>query len=231
MITAQPTLSRSIRQQTRPVFLIVLLFLLRPCACFCPDITSPLQNLALALSPSLGDHPRPDHIHVEPHATDSLQNLLFSILLFCTLTARPPIQITVIGHEFKRDRFLNLHCKALRIPLSRMRYVGIDPAKDANGRRQIEEGEAKAMREWMADMYGMGSNLGGKRAKRGWKGPDEVAGSYGGILGVRDLLAWTGGQTGAEVFAGRLAWSEDGGEQGRQTEALGVQNGTSRSSA
>ncbi len=143
----------------------------------------------------------------EVHATDSYQNLLFSILHFHTLTSRYPARITLISHAFKRARFLELHCRAIRWPLSKLTYVGIDPPEDVTARTVLEQGEReKGYGVWEGDLYGVGSVLGGKREKRGWddgalegvgKGKDES---------IDSLLKWRGGVSGKEVYEGRLPW-------------------------
>jgi hypothetical protein len=53
------------------------------------------------------------HIIAETHATDSYQNLLFSLLRFRLHTGHYPRRITVVTHEFKRRRFLECHFPAI----------------------------------------------------------------------------------------------------------------------
>ena len=62
----------------------------------------------------------------ENYALDSYQNLLFSISRFHEYTGRFPENITIIGYGFKRDRFVDLHRAAIRWPLDRFQYIGID---------------------------------------------------------------------------------------------------------
>lgn len=68
-----------------------------------------------------------DRLLLEERATDSYQNLLFSILLFKQTYGCYPYEIVMVTHAFKRDRFLYLHAKAIRWPLNRIRVVGINP--------------------------------------------------------------------------------------------------------
>lgn len=105
----------------------------------------------------------------ETYATDSFQNLLFSILLFRYHTGRHPDFITVISHDFKKDRFLDLHCAAIRWPLEKIRYIGPVPlggmAKiDALRRAEMENGYG----QWKVDPYGANFFLSKKRQHRGW---------------------------------------------------------------
>lgn len=62
----------------------------------------------------------------EPYALDSYQNLLFSVARFREYTGRYPSKITVVGYDFKRRRFEELHRAAMRWPNSKFEYVGID---------------------------------------------------------------------------------------------------------
>ena len=74
----------------------------------------------------------------EDDALDSYQNLLFSIARFHEYTGRWPSRITVVGYEFKRRRFTELHRAALRWPADRFEYVGIDAQGDSEAARQGE---------------------------------------------------------------------------------------------
>ena len=74
----------------------------------------------------------------ENYALDSYQNLLFSIARFHEYTGRWPSRITVVGYEFKRRRFTELHRAALRWPVDRFEYVGIDAQGDSEAARQGE---------------------------------------------------------------------------------------------
>ncbi|KAF8893926.1 hypothetical protein BD779DRAFT_1504241 [Infundibulicybe gibba] len=80
----------------------------------------------------------------EDHALDSFQNLVFSIARFREYVGRYPENITVIGYEFKRQRFTDLHRAALRWPQDRFHYIGVDPP---NGHSvKAEHGEVRPSR-------------------------------------------------------------------------------------
>jgi hypothetical protein len=64
---------------------------------------------------------------LEEHATDSYQNLLFSILAFKKHCGYYPTEIILITHAFKEQRFLELHAKSIRWPSDRIRVLGINP--------------------------------------------------------------------------------------------------------
>lgn len=143
----------------------------------------------------------------ETIATDSYQNLLFSILHFHTLTSSYPTHITLISHAFKRARFLDLHCRAIRWPLSKITYIGIDPPEDVTPRKELEIGEReRGYGVWEGDLYGVGSVLGGKREKRGWEGCGSEVVGKGKEGSVNGLLKWRGGADGKEVYQGILPW-------------------------
>ncbi|KAF5388861.1 hypothetical protein D9757_005643 [Collybiopsis confluens] len=65
-------------------------------------------------------------VTTENYALDSYQNLLFSIARFHEYTGTYPTTITIVGYEMKRKRFTDLHRAAIRWPLQRFHYVGID---------------------------------------------------------------------------------------------------------
>lgn len=70
-----------------------------------------------------------DRMIVEEFARDSYENLIFSIARFKEYTSNYPSNITVVGLEFKKSRFENLHRAAIKYPANQFRYVGINPAK------------------------------------------------------------------------------------------------------
>lgn len=63
----------------------------------------------------------------EEYATDSYENLLFSICRFYEITKQYPTKITMISYTFKEYRFRNLHINAIQYPISQFYYIGIDP--------------------------------------------------------------------------------------------------------
>lgn len=63
----------------------------------------------------------------EEFATDSFENLIFSIARFREITGAYPEKITVVSFSFKQRRFETLHAPALRWPADRFVYVGVNP--------------------------------------------------------------------------------------------------------
>ena len=176
-----------------------------------------LQNLAQARS--FFSHPTPDAltIRLETSATDSFQNLL-SLIDFIEYTGHLPSHITIISHAFKRERFLELHCKTIRWPLDRLSYVGIDPPMEDEGKRaQIEKGEAKARQDWVEDWWGWGPVLGEKRYKRGWDWTDNVFNMWDSPEWATLATIWgKEGKSGMrDSFPKKFPWEEMGeGEKG-----------------
>jgi len=66
-------------------------------------------------------------IGLEEYARDSFENVLFSLCRFNELAGFYPDHVTVVGFEFKRQRFEELHRLALRIEPSKFHYRGVNP--------------------------------------------------------------------------------------------------------
>lgn len=71
----------------------------------------------------------------------------------------------------------------------------------------MEKGEKeRGYGVWKEDLYGVGSVLGEKREKRGWRDSVlEIVGK-GREESVIELLQWTDGAGGKQVYEGRLPW-------------------------
>ncbi|KAF2092229.1 hypothetical protein K490DRAFT_17186, partial [Saccharata proteae CBS 121410] len=152
------------------------------------------MNVATALSNSnpLGQ-PCVDclktRILLEEKATDSYQNLLFSIVLFRRATGRYPDRIRVVTDAFKTYRFLSLHAEAIRWPKERILIQGIDPVMPEHEYTKTVAGEsAQGQDLWKLDWYGTKEKLTAKRLQRGWN--DSISEELGEGLedGVKDLL-------------------------------------------
>ena len=134
----------------------------------------------------------------EEHARDSYENLLFSICRFRQLTGRWPRNVTVVGYEFKRPRFMDLHRGAISFPRARMAYLGNAIPNEAAARA----GEAVTEAEFARDPYGCGAKLAGKRAARD---PFATGTTYReGCPELRALLE----HCGPRIFLGRLPWDD-----------------------
>lgn len=97
----------------------------------------------------------------EEHSRDSLENVLFSLCRFYELTGSYPQKIVVVSYEFKEERFLQTHRKAIKWPENRIEFIGT-PALDP----KAFEGEEKTKRSFEKDPYGCQGELSEKRVKR-----------------------------------------------------------------
>ncbi|KAK9475854.1 hypothetical protein V1514DRAFT_264261, partial [Lipomyces japonicus] len=89
-------------------------------------------------------------ITTEEFARDSFENLLFSICRFYEMTGNYPVQISVVSHEFKKKRFVDLHRAAIRYPEAQFIFHGLNPDGDVPN-----EGErTNALVPFTNDPYG-----------------------------------------------------------------------------
>ncbi|KAK4742184.1 hypothetical protein SAY87_000185 [Trapa incisa] len=100
----------------------------------------------------------------EEHARDSFENLLFSVCRFRELTGKYPANITVVGYDFKEERFAGLHRTALRFPKTRFFYRGT-PASSTSIEAALV-GEALVRQQFQEDPYGCRGSLQRKRLGR-----------------------------------------------------------------
>lgn len=149
----------------------------------------------------------PSQVITETHATDSYQNVLFSLLRFRLYMGFYPARVTVVTHEFKRKRFMDFHFPAVGlVPVTvsskqdaenrRVGVVGINPPGSVTPVEILIAGEEKSgIGLWSRDLYGVQAELAGKRVKRGWEAgmEDGVFVNVGLELVVEDLVRWDGG--------------------------------------
>lgn len=103
----------------------------------------------------------------EEYARDSFENILFSICRFHQITGNYPRVIKIVGFEFKRTRFVTLHRRALRFPLHRFQYFGIDPEDVGGMHGPVAHERSAAMGPFSADPYGCNTaSLNDKRERR-----------------------------------------------------------------
>ncbi|KAI9506432.1 hypothetical protein BX070DRAFT_240584 [Coemansia spiralis] len=103
-------------------------------------------------------------VFTEEYARDSYENVLFSVARFREITGRYPDRITVVGFDFKRERFLDLHRKALRYPKIRFNYIGINPPGDSS--ELLKNERENAYNLFAKDLYGCTERLAEKRRER-----------------------------------------------------------------
>lgn len=75
-----------------------------------------------------------------------------------------PTRLTIVSHAFKRRRLVETHCAGAIgfLPLSRVRFVGINPP----GVPEVLDAEEMAVEEWVRDPQGQSEGLRGKRRRR-----------------------------------------------------------------
>ncbi|KAK9461081.1 uncharacterized protein V1516DRAFT_674975 [Lipomyces oligophaga] len=113
-------------------------------------LSEALSYYNLAFSRGLVVEPLLQRITTEEFAKDSFENLLFSICRFAEFTGHYPSKITVISHEFKRARFIDLHRSAIRFPLNTFYFKGIDPP----GEPPLDGEQKNAVVPFTMDPYG-----------------------------------------------------------------------------
>lgn len=180
------------------------------------------DNSFFGLLSSLAKHEREDlvkaRILLEEKALDSFGNVLFSMIGFWRQTRTWPEKITIVSHEFKRERFMELHVKTLKLTVSHItvEYSGIDPgymvqaAKEFSEARteEVRKGELeRGYRAWEHDLWGKGQLLREKRWKRNtWSVSQEL---FDAALNERELASavtqsvefeWLGEMVKEEVF-------------------------------
>ncbi|KAJ6112179.1 hypothetical protein N7523_008240 [Penicillium sp. IBT 18751x] len=146
-----------------------------------------------------------ERIIIEPRATDSYQNVLFSLLEFRLCTGHYPDSVAVFTHKFKSTRFLEYHFPAIgllpNLPAavtegSRDAEVwGFDPPEHVTSQESLIKGEAlRGIGLWKKDLYGAGDELARKRKDRGWEpGMERVFLNRGLEKVVEQLICWNGG--------------------------------------
>jgi hypothetical protein len=83
-------------------------------------------------------------VTTEDAALDSYQNVIFSIARFREVTGVYPSRITIVGHNFKRRRFEQLHRVALRWLKRRFTYEGVPLMNEAD-EREAATGEVRSL--------------------------------------------------------------------------------------
>ncbi|KAK4039456.1 Mur ligase [Parachaetomium inaequale] len=140
----------------------------------------PPSAAAITTNP-LSSSPPESRVLVEEQALDSYHNILFSLVAFWRRHGAWPERMTIVSHEFKRERIVEGHCAAIEFPLERIRFVGINPpgmddvaVAAPGGMEKLEaifEGVQLALEQWRADPHGVGEVLRGKRVGRNpWRG-------------------------------------------------------------
>mmetsp|Transcript_131786 Transcript_131786/g.328649 ORF Transcript_131786/g.328649 Transcript_131786/m.328649 type:complete len:393 (+) Transcript_131786:228-1406(+) len=148
--------------------------------------------------------PVPQRTVTEDFASDSFQNLLFSLCRFKEVVGHYPARVTVVSFTFKRRRFEDLHRAALRFPHGRFTFLGLQPPSWSRfDLVEAERGEVEnAARSYENDPYGCHTPA--LAAKREARNPFRRTTPYAlSCPDMRTLLAWCG----PGLFPHALPWS------------------------
>lgn len=136
----------------------------------------------------------------EEFARDSFENLLFGICRFYECVGSYPQKITVVSWGYKRERFISLHSKAIRFPVSRFLFESVNNPASLE---EAKKGESQVMVDFQKDPYGTGEKLGRKRAER-----NPFRRQHGYAISCPDLKGLLA-HSGPEYYEGDLPWSKE----------------------
>lgn len=133
---------------------------------------------------------------MEEFARDSYENLLYSICRTKQITGDYPSHVTLVGWEFKRERF-QLHRRAIGWPAERFTYLGANNPPDL---QLALAAEARNREAYQRDPYSAGIEFRMKRQQRNpfHRTPDYLET----CTELNDLFQ----HNGPELFSGNLPW-------------------------
>lgn len=102
------------------------------------------------------------HTITELYARDSLENVQFSLARFYQLFGTYPMRLTVVGWQFKQERF-TFHCRTLGWPLEKYAYIGCNNPENL---AVAEAGEARTLALFRDDPWAEHDPLQSKRQAR-----------------------------------------------------------------
>lgn len=140
-------------------------------------------------------HPR---VLTEEFATDSYENLLFSLCRFYLQFGFFPLHVHVVGWKFKEERFRS-HASALRFPAERFAYHGVNNPVDLNSAIQQESRVTHLFKE---HPFGTHPEILSKRASRN---PFGMRAPYANFVPPLTPFFSTTGNT-ADLSSGIFPW-------------------------
>lgn len=104
--------------------------------------------------------------YLEEHARDSYENLLFSLCRFREVAGHYPTRVTVVGFDFKQERFSSLHRRAIGFPAANFSYVGLRPQHSKFDHAKAARGEKEVLKSFHLDLYACTAALSEKKDVR-----------------------------------------------------------------
>jgi len=123
------------------------------------------------------------HALKEEFARDSLENLIFSLLLFYQAHRKWPENIVVVGWIFKEERY-NFHRQAIKWPATRFEYVGVNNP-EGKAMEVAWSGEQRKLEAVRCDPFLSGAEWAGQRELRN---PFQRFHPYRGLDSATDTL-------------------------------------------
>ena len=99
------------------------------------------------------------------YARDSMENLLFSMCRYREVVGSYPRHVTVVGFDFKANRFERLHRAAIGIPSTMFTYEGLDPGELFH-KDTATQGEQSVVQAFTEDPYACSKTLSEKEQSR-----------------------------------------------------------------
>lgn len=119
----------------------------------------------------------------EEFARDSLENLIFSLVLFFQKHGTWPERIVVVGWEFKRERY-DLHRRAIKWPKDAFEYVGVNNP-EGKAMEIAVDGEKRKLDAVRSDPFLAGPEWAGQRE---FRDPFQRGNPYRGVHPSLDAL-------------------------------------------
>jgi hypothetical protein len=142
-----------------------------------------------------------ERVVIEPYATDSLTNMVFSLCRFRVVAGVFPTALTVVGWEFKRDRY-ELHRQAIGWGRE-FHYVGVNNPAEGGPLDLATAGERLKVAAVREDPYLQGPE---------WRAQREQRNPFGQQSPYRDLVPelvpyFDHLEGGRGMFTGTLPWA------------------------
>jgi len=106
-----------------------------------------------------------ERIFLEEYARDSLENLMFSLCRYREVVGTYPKHVTMVGFDFKAERYTRLHAAAVGLLDKSFAYEGLIPGGSFHMDAAVE-GEKAVVRAFEGDPYACSNELHDKEELR-----------------------------------------------------------------